>query len=84
MWEKRESKEQPNVLDETSSRVYNYVRKNIHTETRTVEGVEETFYVYDEQKIRKEDWDTYETVIRNEADIADVTDALVELAALIG
>lgn len=84
MWEKRESKERPSVLDTTSSRVYNYVRKNIEQETRQGEEGPETFYVFDEQKILKEDWDTYENVVRNTQDVADVMDALVELAALVG
>lgn len=84
MWEKRESKERPSVLDTTSSRVYNYVRKSIEQETRQGEEGPETFYVFDEQKILKEDWDTYENVVRNTQDVADVMDALVELAALVG
>lgn len=84
MWEKRESKERPSVLDTTSSRVYNYVRKNIEQETRQGEEGPETFYAFDEQKILKEDWDTYENVARNTQDVADVMDALVELAALVG
>lgn len=84
MWERRESKERPATLDTTSSKIYNYVRKNIRTETRDVAEDQETLYVFDEQKVRKEDWDTYENVIRNSADIEDITDALVELAGLIG
>ena len=84
MWEKRESREQPAALDKTSSRVYNYVRRDIETETRQGEEGLETWFVYEEQKILKEDWDTYENVVRNTQDVADVMDALVELAGLIG
>jgi hypothetical protein len=49
MWYKAESSELPSTIDDTSSRVYVYVRKNINVEQRTDESGEIiTVYVYDE------------------------------------
>ena len=84
MWRIAESRIRPAELDTTSSKKYNYVRRNITEEQRTEEGKTVTVYVFEEQKILKEDWDTYTNVMRNTQDVADITDALIELAELIG
>ena len=61
MWYKAKSSELPSTIDDTSSRVYVYVRKNINVEQRTDESGEIiTVYVYDESKIPKE---VYEVLI---------------------
>ena len=52
--------------------------------TRQGEGGEEVYYVYLEKKVLKEDWETYAQVMANTQDVADISDALIELAALIG
>ena len=80
MWKVTESAARPTELDTTSSKLYNYVRRNIEKQTR--EDV--PYYVYEEQRISKEDWDTYLKVAQNSQDVSDITDALVELAMLIG
>lgn len=51
-WYQTESTVRPETLDVTSSRVYNYVRRNI--EETEFEDV--TFYVYEEAKVKKDDW----------------------------
>ena len=84
MWNTCESKTRPELLDQTSSKKYNYVRKDIHEVTRQGEGGEEVYYVYLEKKVLKEDWETYAQVMANTQDVADISDALIELAALIG
>lgn len=80
MWRKSESKIKPVLIDTTSSQTVVYVRKNIEEVTRD----DETLYVYDEQEVKKEDWDLYKTVLDNSSELADIEDALVEIANLIG
>ena len=54
-WYKSESATYPLEVDTTSSKRYNYVRRNI------TEVVKEdvTYYEYEELKIAKEDWGLY-------------------------
>lgn len=80
MWRKSESKIKPVLIDITSSQTVVYVRKNIEEVARD----DETLYVYDEQEVKKEDWDLYKTVLDNSSELADIEDALVEIANLIG
>ena len=57
---KAEGKTKTSNIDDTSSKNYVYIRENIKTEKRKDEnGKNETFYVWDEKKIRK---DVYEVV----------------------
>ena len=79
MWRKAESKIKPMLIDTTSSNTVVYVRKNIEEVTRD----EETLFVYDEQEVKKEDWELYQSILANTSDIADVQDALIELASII-
>lgn len=65
MWYQSESMTLPTVIDETSSSVYVYVRKDIE-EVSCDEG---TKYVYMEQKIKKEDWTIYQQTQANSTDI---------------
>lgn len=55
------SNTKPEETDTTSSRVYNYYRSNIEQTEETDEMTKEkhVVYTYDEEKIRKEDWDQY-------------------------
>ena len=64
-WYQTESTVRPESIDTTSSNVYNYMRRNI-TETE-IEDV--TTYVYDELKIKKEDWQIYLKQEKIEADV---------------
>ena len=84
MWNTCESKTRPELLDQASSKKYNYIRQDIREVARQGEGGEEVYYVYLEKKVLKEDWETYVQIITNGKDIADINDALIELAALIG
>ena len=82
MWIKSECiGHKPEEIDNTSSGVYVYVRKDFE-ESQTEEG--ETKWTYLEQKIEKEDWDTYQQVMNNTTDISDLTDAVIELAGILG
>lgn len=80
-WAKSESGVRPAELDTESSNHFNYIRKNIE-ETKNEE--EQIMYVYDELKIAKEDWELFNTVNDSATRIAEVEDALLELAELIG
>lgn len=55
---KAEGKTKPSKIDDTSSKNYVYIRENIKTEKRKDEnGKNETFYVWDEKKVRKDVYD---------------------------
>lgn len=75
----------PFELDTTSSKIYNYVRRNIEEEQREQsDGSTMTMYVFDELKIKKSDWELFQTVSDSQTRINDVEYALIELAELIG
>lgn len=80
MWYKAESSELPSTIDDTSSRVYVYVRKNINVEQRTDESGEIiTVYVYDESKIPKEVHEIFKLESGNERRISDIEDVLADM-----
>ena len=96
-WIDCESTVRPNELDITSSKVYNYVRKDIEEEEREIENpeIEEeteekvesvtiTMYTYKELKILKEDWELFQQVNESSIRIEEIEDAVIELAELIG
>lgn len=70
-WKTVESNERPSELDKTSSKVYNYIRRNIAEKTRKDEmsGDSIVYYEYEECKILKADWALYEGVSDNTANI---------------
>ena len=60
MWYRTEMTDKPELQDTTSSKVYNYDRRNIVEEQRTdEEGNVTTAYVLEERKVKKEDWERY-------------------------
>ena len=60
MWYRTEMTDKPELQDTTSSKVYNYDRRNIVEEKRTdEEGNVTTAYVFEERKVKKEDWERY-------------------------
>lgn len=80
MWYKAESMTLPAIIDDTSSRVYIYVRKNINVEQRTDESGETiTVYVYDEIKIPKEVYEIFNLESGNERRISDIEDVLADI-----
>lgn len=68
-WIKSESGIEPQEIDTTSSKAYNYIRRNIATEERESDGEIYTMYVYDECRVPKEAWGIYEELIQAQADI---------------
>lgn len=80
MWKRSECDTYPSLLDTTSSDVVNYVRKNVKTEEREdMDGTKRTVYVYLEQEVLKDDWDTYKQIIANVNDITDTQEAIGEV-----
>lgn len=80
MWYKAESMTLPAIIDDTSSRVYVYVRKNINVEQRTDESGETIIvYVYDEIKILKEVYEIFNLESGNERRISDIEDTLADM-----
>ena len=73
MWSRVESNDKPSELDTTSSKVYNYVRRNIEEKTKEEDGRTITYYEYYEEKVSKEMWELYVRV-------SDLEDALCELS----
>lgn len=73
MWSRVESNDRPSELDTTSSKVYNYVRRNIEEKTKEEDGRIITYYEYYEEKVNKEMWELYVRV-------SDLEDALCELS----
>lgn len=70
MWYYAEGKERPAIVDETSSKKYVYIRRNIEEFEREDDmGETETFYHWEEQKIPKEDYPIYQRVVTNTANI---------------
>ena len=85
MWHKSESTNYPELVDEVSSNKFVYVRRNITEVEREDEssGKTITIYKYEENKIKKEDWETYKDIMNVKSGIASLEDAVCELTTLI-
>ena len=69
-WHKVESANRPQETDTTSSKKWNYIRKNITEEIKTDDqGNEYITYVFDERKIAKDNWGVYLQTEQNAANI---------------
>ncbi|HCK87196.1 MAG TPA: hypothetical protein DHW39_00135 [Erysipelotrichaceae bacterium] len=83
-WKKSESAERPSELDTTSSKVVNYVRKNIVEKQIESEGQTATMYDYEELAVPKSDWLLFSGLSDSETRISEAEDAIIELAEIIG
>ena len=83
-WRNAESTVRPSELDTKSSAVVNYIRKNIREEQIESYGQTVTMFRYEELEVLKTDWNLFSTVFEDNRRIADVEDAVIELAELIG
>ena len=80
MWKLAEngSNIKPDQVDDTSSRIYVYVRKEFKEIPN--HGEEEgTHWQYLEKKILKTDWEVYSDILSAQTDITDIQLALCEL-----
>ena len=83
MWYRTEMTDKPELQDTTSSKVYNYDRRNIVEEQRTdEEGNVTTAYVFEEIKVKKEDWDSY-LEMKELKERQDVSDQALQDAILM-
>ena len=71
----------PDALDTTSSKKYNYVRKDFVLVPATEEIPEH--WQWQEKKVLKEDWETFTQVMSHDEALEDVYAALTELAEII-
>lgn len=86
MWKLVESNNPPLEVDTESDSSVVYVTRNVtEVERKISEDSEETItsYVYECNEIPKKDWELYKKLLNHDSDIADVQDALIELAELI-
>ena len=83
MWYRTEMTDKPELQDTTSSKVYNYDRRNIVEEKRTdEEGNVLTAYVFEERKVTKDDWDRY-LEMKELKERQDVSDQALQDAILM-
>lgn len=69
-WKTSQSAERPEELDTTSSKVYNYARRNIEeAEIEDQTGGTMTVYNYEELKVEKNNWPLYIALEQAKADI---------------
>lgn len=73
-WQEAQSAQRPEETDTTSSKIYNYVRRNItETHTELEDGSVVTLYTYEEAKIPKASWALYQMVVAQRAEIDYLT-----------
>lgn len=83
MWYKTEMTDKPELQDTKSSKVYNYDRRNIVEEKRTdEEGNITTAYLFEERKVKKEDWERY-LEMKKLKERQDVSDQALQDAILM-
>lgn len=83
MWYRTEMTDKPELQDTTSSKVYNYDRRNIVEEQRTdEEGNVTKAYVFEERKVKKEDWERY-LEMKSLKERQDVSDQALQDAILM-
>lgn len=83
-WYKVQGSVYPILEDTTSSKVYNYVRKNVEEKRIITEYGTTTVYEYDEMKVKKSDWGTFLMIAGNTEDISDNSEGLFDVAELAG
>lgn len=84
MWYANEngSDVRPAETDQSTSKIYVFVRKSF--ELIPADGEERpAHWRWQEQKIRKADWETYQKIIGHDVALDDVYAALTELAEII-
>lgn len=78
VWYTVQSTIRPDVISTTTSKIYNYVRKNIReVEVEDQSGGTRRVFEYEEAKVPKESWSMYQDLEQAKADI-DYLSMLVE------
>lgn len=81
--------DKPSEFDDTSSKAIIYFRKDIKAVKIPVPTMDGEIELKDgfewmQIEIPKEDWELYKTALQNTSDINDLTDAVIELAGILG
>lgn len=83
MWKKvySSTSQQPDAIDTTSSKKWNYIRKDFVL----IEGIEDIpeHWEFMEMKVLKSDWEIFMSVSNHDGALSDVYDALAELAEIV-
>ena len=80
VWYMAESTVFPKLIDSSSSKKWVYVRRNVkRCERENEQGIKETFYSFEEQKVPKDVWGIFEQEADNSVRLADVEDVLADL-----
>lgn len=80
VWYMAESTVFPKLIDSSSSKKWVYVRRNVKKcERENEQGIKETFYSFEEQKVPKDVWGIFEQEADNSVRLADVEDVLADL-----
>ena len=80
-WYNGESTVNPALIDDTSSKKWVYVRRNVeqHERESEITGETETYYTFEEQKIDKSVYDIFKSNNENSERITDIELALTEI-----
>lgn len=71
-WYYAEGRDRPETIDDTSSKKWVYLRRNIvecEREDETNPQIKEKFYKWEEMKIPKENYPIYELAVQNAANL---------------
>lgn len=79
MWYKAESTFCPNLIDDTLSKKWVYVRRNIVENEREIDGIKEKFYSYEEMKVPKDVYDIFRNERDNSDRLNDIEEVLTEI-----
>lgn len=79
MWYKAESMICPNLIDNTSSKKWVYVRRSIVENEREIDGIKEKFYSYEEMKVLKDIYDIFRSEQDNSDRLNDIEEVLTEI-----
>ena len=75
----------PEPIDDKSSKKVVFIRKDFQQAERTdIDGNTYMIWTFLSKEIPKEDWELYKTALQNTSDINDLTDAVIELAGILG
>ena len=79
-WYNGESTIRPVLIDDSSSKVWVYVRRNVEEHERENEQrIKETFYSFEESKVPKDVWLIFQKTVESDERIADLEEAVTEL-----
>ena len=86
-WKQVTGSARPELLDTTSSKVYNYIRKDVEEVEKEMGDETYVSYTYLEKKIPKTEWEYYKSLTSLEENtndrVSDLENAICELTKLL-